>query len=123
MIFSTPVTPTRDRLTRVAGGSAWASRLGARTVSMGSFIRLRSMPARTGRLRKLTQKWVRILAGRCLYSAPLRVRRSYRGVRRTSPGAPGRREKGTLASIRQVAVADDQPFVESEELRGLIATG
>jgi RNA polymerase primary sigma factor len=28
-----------------------------------------------------------------------------------------------LASIRQVAVAEDPPFVESEELRGLIATG
>ena len=35
---------------------------------------------------------------------------------------PGGGEKG-LASIRQAAVAEEQPFVESDELRGLIAAG
>src|SRR4029077_20154822 len=38
MIFSAPTTPTRERLTRVVGASAWASRVGAGTVSADSAI-------------------------------------------------------------------------------------
>src|SRR5687768_4331102 len=46
MIFSTPVTPTRERLTRVAGADAWASRLPAWTVGIGSFIFHQRVPRR-----------------------------------------------------------------------------
>ena len=59
MIFSTPTTPTRERLTRVAGASAWASRLGEVTVSVESAIGS-SMPEPVSRRPEIAQNLVEL---------------------------------------------------------------
>jgi hypothetical protein len=70
MIFSTPTTPTRERLTRVEGASAWASRVGMRMVSGELAIDVKyayPLPA----ARKLPEKLVRVPGRSSIYSRTL----------------------------------------------------
>src|SRR4051795_10580533 len=113
MIFSTPTTPTRERLTRVEGASACASRAGAGIVSVGLAMGS-SMPTRISG-RELPQNWS--VFGPCPPYTPERLwlDSRIRGGRRVQPGLPGGRRR-SLASIRTAAVAaDEQPFGENEE--------
>src|SRR5512139_377873 len=103
MIFSTPTTPTRERLTLVVGAAACASRLGADTVSIESVIDP-SMPGRhawseTARIvGRISEPAVRILPtalGSVLSwggapGSPGSTGRRREGVGVDSPGRPGR---------------------------------
>jgi RNA polymerase primary sigma factor len=72
------------------------------------------------RLRKLPQKWVPIpQSSGLILRLGSGLDSSYRGEEELS----GSREEENLASIQPAVSTEEQPFVELEELRGLIAQG
>src|SRR5690242_13845879 len=119
MTFSTPVTPTRERLSWTVGSWAWTSIVGsAELCSVAIADSKGRQPVLSGRG---WCRWtnLRIVVSLAVSSGEMREGvRPFRGSRIESGGS-----SGAVSDKGMVLLNDEAPIVELDELRPLIAEG